>query len=164
MTAPRRSTPRGLIPRSQVANLRFGAGYLSLYVFEEPTEGVMWGEVGPQIMLVYHPRGSSRTHRPTRITLTELTLEDLDEIEIFLRRARAIAEPIVKERDRLAKLAEERGDATYTRSFASAPGQSWADKSRLLTEEVLLDFTPVTLPEELSHEHDDGAEQEPNAT
>lgn len=149
-------TPRGRTPRTQVGNLSFRAGYLSLYVFEASPEGVVAGEVGPEVVLIHNPPGGRHGRQSTKVVLTDLTEDDLEELRRFLARSVEVALPIVKERDRVAAIAAADGDTTYTRSFASAPSQTWAENSRLLTSEILRNFNPIEPIEEVQpddHHH-----------
>ncbi|HEY6021730.1 MAG TPA: hypothetical protein VIY48_18230 [Candidatus Paceibacterota bacterium] len=74
-------------------------------------------EPGPSIKMNIS-RGSGR---PIVIDATSLTMEELLQLRKAFNLLFDLAEPIVRERDRVAQDAYDKGDDSYTRSYRSVP-------------------------------------------
>jgi hypothetical protein len=74
-------------------------------------------ETGDTIVL-FIPRPGTK---PVQMNITSLTWEELDTTRRFFNLMFDLAEPVCRERDKVARDAFEQGDDTYTRSYRQAP-------------------------------------------
>lgn len=71
----------------------------------------------PRIVMTISSRGS----KPTRITLTNMTIDELEHLRRFVDRAIEKAKPICAEIDKRAEQAWEAGDDSYPRLYRPIP-------------------------------------------
>lgn len=113
----------GKISENRYAWLRTGIGqFVTMYyednpLLEEQGEEESDLEFGPTVRLIL-PR---QFGPPMKYNITALTFEELDMMRQFFNLLFDLAEPTVRERDRLANEAFEAGDDSYARIYRQVP-------------------------------------------
>lgn len=120
------------MPKNLIRRVVFGPVNLSLFLNDVVVKGF-----GPEIVINF-----IRNKRSFALALTELTEVELLAIKELLMAAFDIAEPIVKERDRIANESRDT-EAAFTRSYRMLPSVFIRPGTQSLNGQELL-LRPVT--------------------
>lgn len=101
----------------------FGSFNIRQYLPKDETEEdvrayALENQIGPTVQLQLDLQ---KMRRPIGMNLTNLTIEELDALRSIINLAFDLAEPVVKDRDKVAQDAKDAGDDSYARVYRQIP-------------------------------------------